>query len=135
MTSLKLVAGKGDAMAEKRYEYRLWRDRPGGTVLGRVLAPKMVVSDTTDWFDLDDRHATVAKMAALIAAFGSKDGVSGYWLEILDPATGERVTKVEPDERDLDPVVNGNGSRPSLSIEDVSDEVLIRELARRLRAR
>jgi hypothetical protein len=121
-------------MAEKRYEYRLWRDRPGGSVLGRVLAPKMVVSDTTDWFDLDDRRATVGKMAALVAASGSKDGASGYWLEILDPVTGERITRVEPDEADLDPVVNGNGTRPSLSLEDVSDEALIRELARRLRA-
>lgn len=118
-------------MAEKRYTLRLWRER-SGSVLPRVLAPKLVAGDTTDWLDLEDRPATAAKLARLVAAHGN--GPGEYWLEVADPVTGERIARIEADQHDPRLAAGVNGY-PALSLEDVSDETLLRELARRLRER
>jgi hypothetical protein len=129
-------------VAEKAYGYRLWKER-SGSMIGRVLAPKLVVSDTTDWFDLGDRAATLDALDALVAKHaGGHADPAEFWLEILDPATGAFLTKVVPREPALATVgANGTARRRSSmpysqpSLEDVSDEALIRELLRRLKGR
>lgn len=130
-------------VAEKAYGYRLWRGR-SGSLLGRILAPKLIVDGVTDWFDLADRTATLDALDALVARHaGQHADPAEFWLEILDPATRESLTKVVPREPAL-AAVGANGtarrrdhsmpySQPSL--EDVSDEALVRELLRRLKGR
>ena len=126
-------------MPGRRFEYRLWRNRPG--IVGRIQGDKPVAAGTTDWFDLEDGPATVEKMARLIDRYGDgKTGIEGYWLELLDPATGERVTKVEPSDYDLAMLRDGTAvpdgmPRSRASLQEATDEALIGELARRLRER
>jgi hypothetical protein len=107
-------------VAERAYGYTLWRRRPGN-----LLGDKAAGSGSW-FFDLADKDAVTGLLDALIDRHGKEnDERDGYWLEILDPVTGERVRQIVP----LEPAVNGSAA---FSLQEVSDEALVRELARRL---
>lgn len=111
-------------MAEKAYGYTLWRRRPGKLLGDRA------VGEGSWFFDLADKAAVTGLLDALIDRHGKEDDErDGFWLEILDPVTGERVRQIVP----LEPApLNGSAA---FSLQDVSDEALVRELARRLTSR
>lgn len=110
-------------MGDKAYGYTLWRRRPGN-----LLGDKAVGGGSW-FFDLGDKDAVTGLLDALIDRHGKDDTErDGYWLEILDPVTGEQIRRIMP----LEPAVNGSAA---FSLQDVSDEALIRELARRLAGR
>ena len=114
-------------MGEKAYGYTLWRKRPHATLLGdrRVAAGSW-------FFDLADKEAVSGALDTLVSEHGRSGDTRGlYWLEITDPATGGHVRSVTPVETSLVPAVNGH----SFSLENISDEVLVRELLRRLALR
>jgi hypothetical protein len=95
-----------------------------------MLGDKQMAS--ASWFfDLADRAAMTAALDELIGRYG-KDGFdrTGYWLQVTDPVTGETVRAIEP----LEPAVS-NGTAPAFDLQGVSDEALIREMARRLAQR
>lgn len=127
-------------MAGTRYEYRLWRKHGKTGLLARFAEDRPVTSTNTGWFDLGDKTATIEEMGRLVARFGNqKTGIEGYWLELIDPVTRRR-TIIEPSGHDFaDAMKNGNGSAGAAqarrSLEDVTDEELIRELFRRLQSR
>jgi hypothetical protein len=109
-------------VAEKAYGYTLWKRRPGN-----LLGDKQMASASW-YFDLADREAMTAALDALIGRYGKGDFErTAYWLQVTDPVTGETVRAVEPLESS-----GGNGAAPALDLQSVSDEALIRELARRL---
>jgi hypothetical protein len=71
---------------------------------------------------------------------GQESDIRRYWLDLHDLATGELITRLSVSSTDLAMVHDGTRTatgipRPSLSLEDVSDEALLGELARRLRKR
>jgi hypothetical protein len=128
-------------MAGTRYEYRLWRKHGKTGLRARLAEDRQVSSTNTGWFDLSDKAATVEEMARLVARFGDqKTSIEGYWLEILDPATHQRITVVEPSGYDLTSVMNGNGNgnpgrvpRARPPLDDISNEELVREMSDLLR--
>jgi hypothetical protein len=126
-------------VAEKAYELRLWRNRPG--VLARIRDVDPVASGVTDWFDVDSSRASLEKMIRLVERYGDgKTGIQGYSLELIDPVTREIVHRITPSEHDLAMLRDGTSTaagmpRSSVSLADVSDEALVGELARRLRER
>jgi hypothetical protein len=127
-------------MPGTRYEYRLWRKHGKTGFLARFAEDRQVTSTNTGWFDLDDKAATVEEIARLVARFGDqKTGIEGYWLELLDPVTQQRKI-IEPSGHDLaDAMQNGNASagvpQSRVSLADVTNKELVRELDRRLQGR
>lgn len=113
-------------MGEKAYGYTLWKRRPGN-----LLGDKQVASASW-YFDLADRETMTAALDALIERYGRGDlDRTAYRLQITDPVTGDHVRSVEPLEPSLTRVPDGNG----FTLENVSDEALVRELLRRLTRR
>jgi hypothetical protein len=111
-------------VGDKAYGYTLWRRRPG-----HLLGDKAEASG--DWFfDRADRNAMTAVLIELVDRHGKDgNGLDGYRLELLDPVTREHVCTVTP----LEPApLNGAQYQApfTASLEDVSDERLLAELAR-----
>lgn len=111
-------------MANQAYGYTLWKRRPRS-----LLGDKQVAGGRSSYFDLADASAMKTALTTLVQKHDARgDGGGDYWLELLDPVTGETVRKIEP----LEPVADRT---LIFSLENVSDEMLIRELTRRLALR
>lgn len=126
-------------MARKPYLYTLWRERTGFFTGGT----SSIVNGLRSWFDLQNEASMIEAVADLITRNGGHESdIEQYRLEILDEATGEQVTIISPSAADLRAVREGLRSSTTSSpkessevthLENVSDEVLVRELLRRLR--
>jgi hypothetical protein len=126
-------------MARVAFGYTLWRDKPG--FWGGTSA---VITGQQDWFDLQDEASMTEKMTDLIRRCrGREENIEQYRLEIFDKATGDSIIQISRSPSDLaavrdglrGPYVNAPGAHAAGSLEDVSDELLIRELHRRLKDR
>jgi hypothetical protein len=118
-------AREGEAVADQALSYTLWKHRPG-----TLLGDKQMASGQW-YFNLCDKSAMTAALDVLIDRHGKGGlGREAYWLELTDPVTGQQVRRIVP----LEPAPV-NGGAPGFSLQDVPDEVLVRELARRLAGR
>jgi hypothetical protein len=120
-------------MSRAAYRYTLYRTKrwwPHDTV--------PVVEDAQVFLDLHDEAATLETVADLITRSGGREeDIGHYQLDVLDLHTGELVTKVAPTAADL-AAARSPGQRRQLDgpgLEDVSDQALLWELARRLARR
>lgn len=115
------------------YHVTLWRKPRWGD-------PVAVIAGEQRWLDLADERAMTEEVAGLVVRSGGREErIGSYALQVTDLATGEHVTRMSPTLADLEAVREGTAGGPvpssPLTFRDVSDEALLRELARRLRER
>jgi hypothetical protein len=116
-------------MSREAYRYTLWRTKrwwPHDTVA--------VVEGEQVWLDLHDEAGTLEKVADLIARNGgSEDEIGQYAVDVTDLGTGEVVTRLAPSLDDLAAVRSGRRRQDDhAGLRNVSNDALLRELARRL---
>lgn len=125
-------------VSEQAYHVTLWRTR-SGFLFGTVTEP--VAENVQCWLDLPDRAQTTWQVADLIRrSGGDMDEIERYRLDVRDMVTGEHVSSLKPSFPDLEALRDGSlstspAASPGLGLQEVSDEVLLREVARRLRER
>lgn len=124
-------------MSRTAYQVTLWRR--ARTILRTTPGELRAVTEGEQrWLDLSDESAMTEEVAALVVRHcGREDYLERYALQVADAVTGEHIATFSPTLADLDAVRAGDRSMPAsgLRLQDISDEVLIREIARRLRER
>lgn len=126
-------------MARSRYAFVIWQDKP------RWYSAESMSQREFDggeaWFDLDDELGTLESIAERIRMRNrDEDGIGRYRLELLDPDTREHIRTITPSYPDLVAAreagkVNPQAVGAERSIANFSDEQILTELRRRLRAR
>jgi len=114
------------------YSVTLWRALPwyrGGDTA--------VLDGEQAWLDLaDEAQVTEAVAELIVRSGGREDNIGQYRAVVCDLATGDVVTRVSRSVADLDAVRSGaRAAPPAPGLDGLSNEVLIRELARRLTGR
>jgi hypothetical protein len=124
-------------VAEQAYRVTLWRSRPSWLVTSRTVT-REVLDGVQRWIDLASKDAVTLEVATLIdLSGGDPDGIGAYRLDVADVVTGELLAQIRVSYADLEALRNGPAPRlsPGMGLESVSDEALVRELARRLQGR
>jgi hypothetical protein len=123
-------------VTEQAYRVTLWRTTPGMLFGTRT---REVMTGVQRWVDLNDKAAVTAEMATLIdLSGGDMENIEQYRLDVRDLVTGGEVSIVRHSWAELQALREGPAEprlANGLTLESVSDEALVREMARRLRVR